>query len=145
MVDIALQIKEYGNIVPFSVEDRDRLRDFKPNQILRAQISGVETPRSYRQLKKYWAVCTKTAQNNEHPEWQTKDLVDYQCRTQVPEMKKPGVYTIRPDGTKQHEYLTVSYANLKHLEACRYFDIAFEIMAYVLDITVEELLRNANG
>lgn len=140
MIEVALQIQPDYSFHPFSQEDLDETKEYKPNQIVRAKIVGVKKQRSYRQLKAYWAACRTVADNNETPGWQTKEQVDFQIRVAL-RFYDPDLIIAKPDGKIAFHYRSIAYRNLRHIEACGYFSKAFGIMANKLGCTVEELLR----
>jgi len=141
MKELALQLKN-NSLVPFSIEDQDILKEFKNNQVLKAKLTGVRKERSYLQLKLYWAVCKMVADNNETPGWQTKEQIDFQCRVNL-HFVDPNLIIAKPDGSIAMHYRSIAFKNLGHIEACGYFDRAFEVMAKKLKISVDELLENA--
>jgi hypothetical protein len=141
MIEIAIQIREDYSLRPFSEEDLDLLKRYKPNQVCKAKISGVTKQRSYRQLKAYWSACKKVADNNESPGWQTKEAVDFQIRVAL-RFYNPDLIIAKPDGSIAFSYRSIAFKNLRHIEACSFFDRAFEIMANKIDTTVEKLIKS---
>lgn len=141
MIEIALQLKQDYLLQPFSQEDLKKLQGYKPNQIMKAKITGCNKQRSYLQLKAYWQACKTTASNNETPGWRTKEQVDFQVRVAL-RFYDPDLIVARPDGSIAFNYRSLAYKNLKHAEACNYFSQAFEIMANKLGVTAEELIKN---
>ena len=140
MKEVLLQLKD-NVLVPFSIEDQDIIRNFKNNQVLKAKLTGTTKARSYKQLRKYWATCKKTADNTEAPGWKTKEQVDFQCRVAL-RFYDPDLIIAKPDGSIAFHYRSIAIANLDHIAACGFFDFAFEVMAEHLKISVEELLKN---
>ena len=141
MQEIAFQKK--GDIaVPHSIVDRERWAEYKENQITHHKTTGVRKQRSYRQLKLYFACCETVAQNTEDKQWDTKEKVDKQCRValQFIDLKKT---IVTKDGDVIPHYKSISFKNLGHIMACRYFDRAFEVMAKELGVTVTQLTQNA--
>jgi hypothetical protein len=120
----------------FSVEDVEKLKEFKPHQLLRAKLYGVKKPRSYNQLKLYWACCNAVAENLEE---YTKEDVDFEVRTELRFIKHFKLVK----GITYVELRSISYAELSHIEACNFFDRAFPIMAKMIGVTTEKLLENA--
>lgn len=140
MKKLALQIK--NNVYyPFSQEDLDKTREFKNNQVVQADVTGVKKPRSLAQIRGYFASCQTVANNTLRTDWGTKTLVDFQCRTLL-DFFDPELLIIRPNGDRFRQYRSISYENLPHIEACNYFDGAYPILAQILGVSVEELLRN---
>lgn len=143
MIEVALQIKDNYSLHPFSVEDLEELKEYKPNQVLKAKITGCKKQRSYRQLKAYWAACKTVSENNESPGWQTKSQVDFQIRVAL-RFYDPELIIAKPDGSIAFHYRSIAYKNLRHIEACGYFSDAFKIMSAKLSITTDELIKNSN-
>ena len=141
MKEVALQVKGKF-LVPFSEEDLEGIKEFRQNQVLRAKLTGVEKPRSYNQLKLYWQLCKVVAENSES--WPTKESVDFNLRVAL-DFRDPSRVAVRSDGQVQFYYRSISFAELKHIEACDYFNRAFDLMAKKLGVTVEELLSNAHS
>lgn len=139
MKELTCQIL-YDGFKPYSQEDLDELKGFHPNQLVRVKVYGTTKERSLQQLRLYWMCCTKVADNIEDYRWNTKDKTDFQCRVAL-HFVDPNITVVRPDGQVMFKYRSISFANLKHIEACRYFDRAFEIMAVKIDVTVEKLLE----
>ena len=77
------------------------------------------------------------AENRE--EFESKYDVDWQVRVDLQFYARRTV-----QGNKMIvECRSISYAQLDHIEACRFFDRAFELMAGWLGVTVDELLQQA--
>ncbi len=144
MIEIATRFMKINNqwvFVPYSDEDLEHARDLKPYQILRSTFKGPRNQRSYTQLKAYFACCRKVAENTENPDFNTKDKVDLQLRIKLGWIKE----SLLVDKRVQFIPKSISFKEMKHLEACNYFERAFETMAKFLSVTVEELLKNVNA
>lgn len=137
MKELSVQLREQI-LYPLSHEDREVLWNYKQNQILRCKLQGVKKPRSVRQLNLYWATCQIVADNTENKLWNTKEKVDFQCRVKQ-HFVDPDIISVLKDGTVIFNYRSISFANLAHIEACHYFDRAFEIMADFLGVDVDTL------
>jgi len=138
MIEIAL--KRVGNALhPHSEEDRDRLLEFEPGQVLRARITGAQRPRSYDQLKLYWACCKTVAENIDNPALTTKQQVSFYVKVELRFIESMIVY----DGQVHVLPRSISFAELPMAEACNFFDRAFAVMAKLLGITVYELTTQA--
>jgi len=143
MKKIALQIR--NNVYyPFAEEDLERTKEYQNNQVVRAEITGVKHPRSLKQIGGYFASCQTVANNNESPGWQTKLQVDFQCRVAT-RFYDPNLIIAQPNGNIAFNYWSISYDNLSHIKANRYFDGAYPILAAKIGTTVEDLLRNTGG
>ena len=137
-MEVALQIVD-GILYPHSDIDKEEVSELKQFQIIRAKITGVRKPRSYKQLKAYWACCKTVSDNTENEQWNTREKVDLQIRmrTQFFDLSRTIICEERVVFCPR----SINYKNLRHMESCRYFDRAFEIMAKFLEVTVEELLK----
>lgn len=140
--ELTCQLQQNQQLWPFSEEDLEQLKDYCPNQLLRVSVKGTRKVRSLKQLRKYFVCCKKVADNTEDQKWNTKDKVDFSCRVAL-HFIDPKVTAVSPDGYVQFKYRSISFKNLKHIEACDYFNRAFEIMAIKIGKTVDELLENA--
>lgn len=139
MKEAAMQLKGKA-LVPYSQEDLETVREFKQNQVLRVKISGVQKPRSLRQLKMYWAACRTVAENLEG---MTKDDVDFEVKIRVAKEHPSMIRRFREiNGSVFLEPISISYENMGHLEACHFFDLAFPIMASMIDVETDTLLAN---
>ena len=81
------------DLTPYTEKDREALKGYKPNQILKAKISGTEKNRSYPQLQRYWVLMTKLAQfESDHTEQYTREDMDFKVwQTAVAQLKDPGI------------------------------------------------------
>jgi len=92
----------------------------------------------------FWACCRTVAENTEDPAWSTKDKVCFQVKVAL-HFVDPNMIAVRPDGTVVFQYRSISFRELKHIEANRIFDRSWEVMAAKIGITVEQLLENSEG
>ena len=145
MKEIAIQ-KTHNGIIPFSREDWEKLSEYKPNQILRAKITGAKKQRSYQQLKLFWACCRTVAENcrEKDTKFDTSDKVAFQVKVAL-DFRDPKAVAVRPDGTVQFMYRSISFAELPHMEAQNFFERAFEFMSRKIGVRKEELLANAEA
>jgi len=141
MKEIVLQ-KQDKIGAPFSREDQDKWNEYKPNQLIRCKTYGVDKPRSYQQLKLFWGCCRTVAANNEDQHWNDEDKVAFQIKVELQfvDMEKT---IVDSKGNVHLWYRSISYAELPHIMACRFFDRAFVVMAKKLKISVDKLLENA--
>lgn len=138
MIQIPLQVLQGHKLLAvMSEEDRTALRNYEVNQIVRAKITGVKKSRSYQQLKLYWACCRTVADNLEG---KSKEDVDFAVKVELRHIRAFRVV----GNTTMIEVGSISFAELPHLEACNYFDRAFPVMAKMIGVKTEELLKNAN-
>ena len=136
MIQIAVQVGQgYKTLNVISEEDLTALKNYKENQILRATLVGVQKPRSYEQLKLYWACCKKVAENLEG---KSKEDVDFEVKFILRYIKAFRVM----NGIATAEVGSISFSELNHLDACNFFDRAFPVLAKMIGVSTEELLRN---
>ena len=139
MIEIALQSIN-GKPHLFSEEDREKWAEYRENQVVKARCVGAKKPRSYKQLKLYWSACGIVAENMEDRKWSTKDSVDFQLRVAL-DFRDPHKVAVSPSGDVQFFYRSIAFANLGHIEACNYFDRAFDLMAKKLGVTKDALMQ----
>ena len=141
MIEIQAQIIN-GNLVPYGPDSVEKLKEYKDNQLVICRVSGSRKQRSLRQLGTYWAVCKTVADNTDNKQWNTKEKVDFQCRVKI-HFVDPDLVVVKKNLDVVVQYRSISFANLKHMEACNYFDRAFELMAKFLDVDVDTLISMA--
>lgn len=135
MIECALQCKPDGSLHPFSQEDLEKIKGFSPNQVLKAKLWGAKKPRSYIQLKLYWACCRTVVENLDG---MSPEDVDFEVKVQLKHIRAFRVV----DKVTFIEVDSIAFKNLPHLEACNFFDRAFPVMAKMISVSVEELLQN---
>jgi len=143
MKELICQIK-HNDLLPYSPEDKEVLSNFHENQLVRVKIYGTTKQRSLEQLRMFWACCRTVAENTEDPAWSTKSKVCFQVKVAL-HFVDPNMIAVRPDGTVVFQYRSISFRELKHIEANRIFDRSWEVMATKIGITVEKLLENSEG
>lgn len=114
--------------MPHSDDDREKCKVYKLFQVVRSCIHGIKKPRSLVQLKTYWGVCGFIADNTEHKRWNTKDKVDFQCRVAT-HFVDPDLVVVKPNGEVAFHYRSIAFKNLSHIEACNYFQMAYDALA----------------
>jgi len=155
MIEIATQKKpecphckyKYVHLLPFSEEDIEELKNYNFNQPLKNRITGRLTERSLLQLRLYWGGCRYLAiQLSGHENILTAEDVDFEVKTRItkdhPSMIKQfkvisGITYIQP--------ISIAMPNMKHLEACKYFDKAFPMMADMVGKTTDEFIALVKG
>jgi hypothetical protein len=142
MKEIAAQLIN-GVFYPYSDEDVEALSDFHNNQICRLNVYGVQKERSYLQLKMFFGLCKRVAENTENQHWNTKEKVAFQVKVAL-QFTDPAKLIVDSKGNVHVHYRSISFKNLNHMKACKFFDRAWPVMAKHLGITEDELLANAN-
>jgi hypothetical protein len=139
MIEIAAQIKDDYSLHPFSQEDLDELREYKPNQVVKVKITGCKKQRSYLQLKLFWGCCKTVASNTNDENWNSKDKVAEQVKIKCRYIKS----YIVVDGNVHIVTGSISYKEMGHMQACNFIDNAIEEMANFLGVPRNELAREA--
>ncbi len=139
-VEIAIQPQQNGMIKPYSQEDREALKIYKPNQILRAKISGIKKERSVPQLRMLHACLRTVAQNTNDPQWDDVEKVKIQLKHLLHFYKST---VVLPDGSIHFQLDSFAFANLEQIDMNKICDRSFPILAKKIGITVDKLLENA--
>lgn len=142
MIEIATKLQKLENFsgyafVPYSEEDLEAAREFKPYQILRSKFSGPKNQRSWVQIKTYYKGCKKVSENTDNPDFNTKEKVDLQLRIKLGWIKE----TIVVDGRVQFIPKSISFKEMKHLEFCNYFDRAIDVMVKFLGVEKDDFIK----
>jgi hypothetical protein len=122
--------------------DMEAARAYKRNQIVQLRVKGTQKPRSVKQLNLYWKCCGLVAENTVNPMWNTKEKVDFQCRTGL-HFVDPDLVAVKADGTVVFSYRSIAFRNLRHIESCKYIDRAIQHMADFLGCTAKQLIAMA--
>lgn len=106
------------------------------------QIVAADRERSYEQLKLYWRCCQLVADNTDDMNWNTKEKVDEQVKITARHYEYWIYYENQKTGemTLNVKTKSISYSELPHLDACGYFDTAFQVMADKIGMTVGEMM-----
>lgn len=147
MIEIALQIKNDYLLHPFSIEDLDKLKEFKPNQVVIGKIKGAKKPRSLAQINLYWSCCTVMAEllSDHNNIWDKADI-DFEVKIRAAKKKPALIKRFKVvSGLTYMEPISTSFANMKNLEACNFYTIALSEMAEMAEMTVEDLIALAKS
>jgi hypothetical protein len=126
---------------PFTLDDEDKVKEHKPNQVVRIQAYGVGKERSYIQLQRYWVLCTKAAiVMSDHTQQLTREDIDFKLKARA--MKKNPAFIKRFEviGDKVViEPISIAFRNMKHLTANKYFDIADKELEKLTGYSIDQL------
>lgn len=132
MIEIPLQLRKCPSCGlsyhPYGDEAQEQAKAHKENQIVVGRLRGTEKARSIEQLDLFMAGCQLVADNTDDPQWSTKAQVKLQCKAEA-RLFDPAKIIVTPSGQTIIPYRSLAFRNLKHLEACRFFDIGFEVLA----------------
>lgn len=126
-------------LVPMNLDDEEKLKAYRINQPLVTSIKGSKKERSLKQLGTYWGCCNVVAEN--HHQFNSRNDVDDKLRVEL-EFFDKNRCLVGKDGQVHVFYRSIAVANLEHIEANKYFDRAFSLMADWLGITPALLIAN---
>ena len=134
--------KKNGIPVPFSQEDKEKWASFKENQVTKHKVSGTIKERSLRQLRLFFGCCRTVVANTEDPYWDNEDKVKNQVKVKLQfiDLNKS---IVDEKGIFHPHFRSICFEELKHMDACNFFDRAFPVLAKQIGVTVDELLRNS--
>ena len=125
-------------------ESEKKLSKIEIGEILNVDIKKIDR-RSLEQNNLFWKCCTIVANNTEDINWDTKDKVKEQCLI-LEKMFDHWIFYINPKTGEQMLNIktkSISFENMKHLEACDFFNSAIKHMSDKIGITVEDLIKEA--
>ena len=140
MIEIAIQPLPNGLLKPFAPEHAEALKNFKPNQILRAKITGVKKERSVRQNALLHACIKLVADNTPDKQWNTPAKVKIQLKHALQFFKTT---VVLPNGEIHFELASFSFKNLSQVDANKICDRSWSILAKKIGVSEQELLANA--
>jgi len=143
-----------GSLIPFSPEDKESLSSFKENQVLIAKVSGTMKGRSLEQLRTFMACCNFVANNvreydlnspkyKDGAHWNTKEKVAFQIKVALHFVDESKMIVYQ-DRIVFH-YRSLSFKNLKHLGACKFFDRGFPLLALRIGMTEDDMVAAAQS
>ena len=116
-------------------EDKKKVKKYKLNQLIPAELKKPVHPRSRQQLNLYWVLIGKVVDNTEFPH---KDDVDEYVKLK---MRFCDVY-FDANGNSTIKTKSIALDNMEQFVFDGYFDRAKEIMAGLIEVSVEELLKS---
>lgn len=133
--------------LPFQDQDRETSKEFKLFQVVKTRIFGFKKERSLRQLGLYWNRCTHVAELlSDHENQYTKEDIDFEVKVKVAKKSPSLIKRFKSvDGIVYMEPISIAFVNMQHLEACRFFPLAWPVMAKMIGVTEDELLTMAKG
>ena len=144
MIEIATQKKDqcpacphrFVYLLPFSEEDVEELKAYPFNKLLKDRITGALKERSLLQLRLYWGGCRYLAiQLSDHENILSAEDIDFEVKTKVAKENPAMIKRFKMiTGIVYIEPISIAMVNMKHLEACKYFDKAFMIMGDMIGL-----------
>jgi len=124
--------------VQFDLKSQEWFNGFSDNQILTGKLAGVRKPRSIKQLRLYWVACGIVSENNRIGLF-AKEQVDFYIRNRL-NFFDTDKTVVMPGGNVIFYPRSIAMHNLEHIEASDYFTRSFQVMAEILECTVEEFM-----
>lgn len=153
MIEIATDIKntcpkckqyigEY--LRPATPDSLQELKGLKLFDIFKSRLYAIKKPRSVKQLNTYWACCKFVAELlSDHENIFSKEDIDFKAKIRAAKSKKELIKRFQViSGIAYIEPISISFANLKHLDACRYFDVALKFMANAVGLEDKPLPKD---
>jgi len=128
--------------IPYGDEAIEKSKEFTLYQVLESKIWGTKKERSLIQLNLYWACCHQVAiLTSDHENIFDRKDIDFQVKIDVAK-KKPELIRrfILRNGMTYIEPISTSIANMKHLEACKYYDLAYKEFSKMVGMDKDELI-----
>jgi len=126
---------------PNDLKTLDALKEYPKGTAFGVKAKKTANFRSLEQLRLYWKCCNVVAENSGRQEYATKDNVDFRIRVAL-KFFDESMTIVQPDGTVVFKVRSIALKNLKHIEACNFFDRAFELMASVFDMSKDDFIKN---
>jgi hypothetical protein len=136
VIDIILQW-DGKTFYPFSEDDKAQAAELPRNRTFRAKISGTQRMRSLPQLRAFWAFCAAVADNTDDPNWNTREKVAMQIKLGL-QWIDTNKTIVAPNGQVHFALRSISFAELPHMEACNFFERAYEYIRLCRGIDFEE-------
>ncbi len=129
----------------------DNFTDINAGEMINCDLEKVpgKYKRSYSQLGLFWKACDVVASNIESKDWDTKEKVCEQVKLTLKFLDKSRIlwfkYKDKNTG-EQKEILhlhtkSISFSELKHLEACGFFTEAFNLLAEKMNMETDNFIE----
>ena len=139
---------KWGNdiLVPFDPESVEAVKELKENQPIECKVNelGAKKSRSVAQFNLFHAALRVVAFNSEQPNWSTLARAKLSLKVALNYIDHDSAI-VRPDGTVVLNYRSFSFAALPSMEANHIFDRGFVVLAGVIGVSVDEILRAAQN
>jgi len=109
--------------MPFGDEAIEKSKEYKIFQIVRSVFHGIRKPRSVVQLNRFFGKCAVIANNTDDKNFNTKDRVAEQIKIAIRFIRED-LIIVKPNQEVHVPYRSISFKELPHMEACRFFDRA---------------------
>lgn len=117
---------------PYSEEAKERAKKLKNNQFVHFSPVSETDQRSVSQLGLYWQACKFISERVDNIDWSTQKHVDFQIRMSLKFFDLDYIFYCEIKKQVSFKLLSISFENLPHIQACNYFNQAYEVMFNVL-------------
>ena len=128
-------------------EAQEQCKTYNLHQVLRSKFWGIRKPRSATQLNLYWSCCKLVAELlSDHENILDKDDVDFDVKIRVAKAKPAMIKRHKFVNNIYHmSYISIAFRNMKHLDACKYFDSAMPMLADMVGLDEDGLIEQAQS
>ena len=139
---------KWGNayLVPFDPDSVEAVKGLKENQPIECKVNelGAKKIRSVSQFNLFHAALRVVAANTFDRNWNTLDKAKFSLKIELEYFDRDSAI-VRPDGTVILGVRSFGFKALPHMEANDVFDRSWPILAGVIGVSVDELLRAAQN
>jgi len=136
MKEIYAQLTLHYDLKPVSDEDKEKLKAFIPNQVVKLKVSGTRKQRSVVQNAWMHSIFKTVAENTDDPDWKTPELVKRNVKMAMKFFKDD---IIVHKNKVWFELRSFAFDKMEHNEANRVYEEAKEICAKKLNVKPEDL------
>jgi len=136
------QINKHGLPIPYSQEDLDALKSYKPNQIIKGEMSGTRKQRSIEQNAWIHCIFKMGAENTDDPKLDTLDKFKRKVKMAM-KFFKDKVEVI--DNKVFFELRSFAFDQMEQDEANMIYEQAKIVSANIMRVDPEKLESQAKG
>jgi len=150
MQKVTMIKNDAGLFVPFSLEDKQACLNYPAGGLTSHNIKGVTKPRSYQQLKLYFACCRALADQTENINLNNETKVHFVMRMRarwiesIISIKKPCPSCQVLIDYNQIIPKSLSYENCTHADATQYINSGINEIASEMGVPKYKLVKNAD-
>jgi len=137
----------FWHYIPYGDEALEKSKEHALYQILESKFTGTKRERSIAQLGLYWKCCDTVAELlSDHNNQFIKEEVDFEVKIRVGKKHTWMMKRLKAVGGIVYiEPISISFQNLDHLEANKFFDKGFKELAGMVGMTEDELVEQAKA